>query len=495
MDLPHSDDCFVMAFPAEKTEAFCEGHNQAFAYFGGVPRTMLYDNTDLRWSEIPGTGRGSRPRSSAGCKSHYLFAVKFGRPGKGNDKGNVEGLVGYARRNFMVPVPRAASWEELNAQLLEQCRQRRERKLRGHAETIGERFERDQEKLLPLPAAPYEACEKRPARVSSQALVRYRDQRLLGAGGLRTSRVLVKAFVWEVVICLRQRGDRAAPAQLRAGGDDLRSAALPGAAGAKDQRAGPGGAACRAGSCRTEFAELRRLMEARLGQARAARVRAGAAVAGDVPDGRSSAAIRQALSLRAISFDAVKHLVLCADRAAAAEAGPGELSAPAAGASGADPSGRLPGAAAGGRPVMDTPQVLLEHHLKQLQLPTMLREYVKLASSAPRRAWTFHASCFVWWRLEMLDRDRRATERRIKAAKFSVVKSLDTFDFLAIPSLNKKLVLELARCEWIERKRERAVPGQFRDGEDPHRRWPWAWRPASEGCGSASRPRRRWCMN
>ena len=58
-------------------------------------------------------------------QSHYLFAAQFGRPGKGNDKGNVEGLVGYARRNFMVPVPRAASWEELNAHLRKECVQRR----------------------------------------------------------------------------------------------------------------------------------------------------------------------------------------------------------------------------------------------------------------------------------------------------------------------------------------------------------------------------------
>jgi transposase len=90
-----------------------------------------------------------------------LFAEKFGRPGKGNDKGKVEGLVGYARRNFMVPRPRFATWEEFNAHLLVQSQKRRERKLRGHQQTIGERFEKDQERLLPLPAAPYEACDKR----------------------------------------------------------------------------------------------------------------------------------------------------------------------------------------------------------------------------------------------------------------------------------------------------------------------------------------------
>lgn len=172
MDLPQSDDCFVMAFPAENTESFLEGHNQAFAYFGGVPRTILYDNTKIAVKEILGDGERKPTQAFSELQSHCLFAVKFGRPGKGNDKGNVEGLVGYARRNFMVPVPRVASWEELNNSLREGCRQR-DCKLRGEEETIAQRFERDREKLLPLPATPYEACEKRTTRVSSQALVRY----------------------------------------------------------------------------------------------------------------------------------------------------------------------------------------------------------------------------------------------------------------------------------------------------------------------------------
>ena len=118
VDLPQSDDCFVMAFPAETTEAFLEGHNHAFAYFGGVPRTILYDNTKIAVARILGDGTRMKTRAFTELQSHYLFAEKFGRPGKGNDKGKVEGLVGYARRNFMVPVPRYASWEELNAHLL-----------------------------------------------------------------------------------------------------------------------------------------------------------------------------------------------------------------------------------------------------------------------------------------------------------------------------------------------------------------------------------------
>ena len=97
-------------------------------------------------------------------------------------------------------------------------------------------------------------------------------------------------------------------------------------------------------------------------------------------------------------------------------------------------------------------RMLLEAHLKALRLPTFLREYDKLA----RRCAAEDLDCRDFLQqlceLELVDRDQRATERRIKAAKFPVTKSLDTFDFLAIPSVNKKLVLELARCEFIDRR-------------------------------------------
>jgi len=101
---------------------------------------------------------------------------------------------------------------------------------------------------------------------------------------------------------------------------------------------------------------------------------------------------------------------------------------------------------------METPQVLLEHYLKQLKLPTMLREYAKLAEQCAKEGVDFPRFLLRLVEAEMLERDRKATERRIKAAKFAVVKSLETFEFPAIPSLNKKLVLELARCEWITRR-------------------------------------------
>ena len=108
MDLPHSDGCFVKAYPAETAEAFCEGHVAAFDFFGGVPLSILYDNTRLAVARIVKGGRRLHSQMFAELQSHYLFDDRFGRPGKGNDKGKVEGLVGFARRNFMTPLPVAA---------------------------------------------------------------------------------------------------------------------------------------------------------------------------------------------------------------------------------------------------------------------------------------------------------------------------------------------------------------------------------------------------
>lgn len=97
----------------------------------------------------------------------------------------------------------------------------------------------------------------------------------------------------------------------------------------------------------------------------------------------------------------------------------------------------------------DTPELLLTHHLKALKLPTFLREYDKVARQCAREGIDHSRYLLQLAELELIDRERRMVERRIKAARFPAIKSLDSFEFKAIPSLNKMLVLELARCEYI----------------------------------------------
>lgn len=310
IDLPQSDDCFVIAFPAETTEAFLEGHNQAFAYFGGVPRTILYDNTKIAVARIMGDGTRTKTRAFSELQSHYLFAERFGRPGKGNDKGKVEGLVKYARRNFLVPVPRCGSWEELNTHLLEQCHKRRQQRLRRHEQTIGERFEKDLAAMLPLPTTAYEACDKRAGRVSSLSLVRYRsnDYSVPVCWGHRE--VLVKGYVHEVVISCgaeviarhRRSYDR----------EDMifdplhYLALLEQKTNALDQAAPLVG-----WELPEQFAQLRRLLEARLSKRGKREYVQVLRLLETFSMAEVSQAVADALRMRAISFDAVKHLLLC----------------------------------------------------------------------------------------------------------------------------------------------------------------------------------------
>ena len=98
------------------------------------------------------------------------------------------------------------------------------------------------------------------------------------------------------------------------------------------------------------------------------------------------------------------------------------------------------------------PDILLSHYLKTLKLPTFQREYQKLARLCATEGADHIEYLTRLSEREMIERDRRKVERRIKAARFPVVKSLDSFDFTAIPKLNKLQVLELVRCEWIERR-------------------------------------------
>jgi len=310
MDLPHSDACFVQAYPAETIEAFCAGHTAAFDFFGGVPRSILYDNTKLAVARILGDGTRQRTRVFSELQSHYLFEDRFGRPGKGNDKGKVEGLVGWIRRNLLVPMPRAASHEALNAQLIAGCRQRLGDRLRGHGETIGERLARDRTVFHDLPATSYDACEKKTGRVSSLSLVRYRgnDYSVPSAYGHRE--VLIRGYVDEVVIsCGADIIARHARSYEREDFvfDPLHYLALlEQKTGALDQAAPLVG-----WDLPDEFAMFRRLLEARMGKRGKREFVQILRLLESFRRDDVVAGIRDAMARGTIGFDAVKHLVLC----------------------------------------------------------------------------------------------------------------------------------------------------------------------------------------
>ena len=433
---------------------------------------------------------GNGRECSRELQSHYLFPDRFGRPGKGNDKGKVEGLVGYARRNFLVPIPVFESFEALNAYLLECCRRRMADRLRGHDGTIGERLERDIAAFqTPLPA-PYDACEKVATTVSSLSLVRYRlnDYSVPTTYGHRE--VLIRGYVHEVVISCGAEVIARHPRSYEREDfifDPLHYLALiEQKIDALDQAAPLAG-----WQLPEEFATLRRLLEARMGKPGKREFVQVLRLMEIFHADEVAAAVRDAIDAGAIGFDAVKHLVLCR-----IERRPPRLDMtiypylPHALWRQHRP-GHTWACSAGGV-MTDTPQLLLAHHLKALKLPTFLREYDKLARQCAAEGVDHTRYLLRLAELELIERERRMVERRIKEARFPAVKSLDSFDFLALPSLNKTLVLELARSRVRQPPREHhrasatAAPARRISPSD------WGWPPARRACRSALPPPPPW---
>ena len=309
MDLPHSDGCFVKAYPAGTAEAFCDGHVAAFDFFGGVPQSILYDNTKLAVAKIVKGGKRLRSKMFAELQSHYLFEDRFGRPRKGNDKGKVEGLVGFARRNFMTPLPVAESFEAFNARLLDACTKRRQAILRGHTVSIAERMQADLAAFIKLPPAPYDACDKVTARVSSLSLVRYKNNDYSVPARYGHQEILAKGYVDRVEIVCRDETIAVHPRSYETA-DFIYNplhylALLEQKTKALDQAAPLDN--WRLADC---VHRLRRLMETRMGTAGRREFVQVLRLMEDFHQHQVEGAVSEALRLGAISFDAVKMLLL-----------------------------------------------------------------------------------------------------------------------------------------------------------------------------------------
>ena len=176
-------------------------------------------------------------------------------------------------------------------------------------------------------------------------------------------------------------------------------------------------------------------------------------------------AAKDALRLGAISFDAVKHLVLCRLEGRTPRLDL-ELYPYLPRVRGERHVRRgLPDLAVGESGMNHRSTLLLEHHLKELKLPSFLREYGKMAAQCAAEGVDHPQYLLRLAEMELIDRHQRMVERRIRAARFPAVKSLDTFDFPAIPSLNKSLVMELARCEYIQRRENVIAVGNSGTGK------------------------------
>ena len=202
MSLPYSDAFFVQVFPRECTETFQEGHRRAFEFFGGVPRRISYDNSRIAVAKFVGK-RGDTPtREFLRLQSHYLFAHHFCLVRRPMEKGHTESLIGFARRNFLVPVPHVESLEALNEELAKNCREDLERRVRGQEANKAKLLAEEQAALLPLPKSAFEARRVEPAQANSLSLVRfdcndysvptkYAHRPVVAIGGIEAVRLVV----------------------------------------------------------------------------------------------------------------------------------------------------------------------------------------------------------------------------------------------------------------------------------------------------------------
>jgi transposase len=173
MTLLYSDAIFCCVFPRECTEAFMDGHRRAFEFFGGVPKRISYDNSKISVARIVGKRERELTDAFLKLQSHYLFRSHFCLVRRANEKGQVECLVGYTRRNFLVPVPRVDDFDTLNAQLELKCRKDLDRRLRGKTTTKAQRLEEERSAMLDLPRQSYEARRVEQRRSDSLSLVRF----------------------------------------------------------------------------------------------------------------------------------------------------------------------------------------------------------------------------------------------------------------------------------------------------------------------------------
>jgi transposase len=202
MSLPFSDALFCQIFPRECTETFQEGHRRAFEFFGGVPARITYDNSRIAVTKVIQKRGGAFTREFLRLESHYLFAHHFCLIRRPMEKGHTENLVGYGRRNYLVPVPRIDDFEQFNEGLIEACRQDLARQLRGKDGTKAELLEEDRRAMLPLPPRPFEARRVESGQASSLSLVRfdcndysvptqYAHHDVMAIGGIETVRLVV----------------------------------------------------------------------------------------------------------------------------------------------------------------------------------------------------------------------------------------------------------------------------------------------------------------
>jgi transposase len=167
----YSGKHFVQCYPCERQQSLFDGHIRAFSFFGGVFPVLIYDNLTTAVQKVFLGKKRTLQESYKKFRGYYNFTPRFCNPGQGHEKGGVEGLVGYARRNYMVPVPEAETLEALNEKLLQDCLSYGGHRIAGRELTVNELYETEKEHLIPLPDIEFSNLETSCGKVDKYSTV------------------------------------------------------------------------------------------------------------------------------------------------------------------------------------------------------------------------------------------------------------------------------------------------------------------------------------
>lgn len=167
----YSGKHFVCCYPCERQQALFDGHIKGFSFFGGIFPVLIYDNLTTAVQKVLRGKKRILQESYDKFRGYYNFTPRFCNRGQGHEKGGVEGLVGYARRNYMVPIPEAASLEDLNQKLLRQCVSYGDHRIAGREQTVNELYEAERDHLLSLPDIEFSNLETSGGKVDKYSTV------------------------------------------------------------------------------------------------------------------------------------------------------------------------------------------------------------------------------------------------------------------------------------------------------------------------------------
>jgi len=200
MRLCYSRKIFVMAFPTQRQESFYTAHAEAFRYIEGVPKRIIYDNLTTAVKRVLKGREREEQKGFVSLRSHYLFASRFCSPAKGNEKGQVEDGVGYVQRNFLVPMLKVSSFQELNECLLAACKQDDQRYVDRQNQNISEAWQEERPHLRSLPSRAFDGSVSREVTLNGYSQVTFETNRYSVPTDKARKHLTLKAYPFHIEI-------------------------------------------------------------------------------------------------------------------------------------------------------------------------------------------------------------------------------------------------------------------------------------------------------